>query len=105
MSRNDKYCVKGGRKKVGRYISDHFIRWFGIVMAVGMLFAGNAPAQSGNWNTNAGGNWSVPANWSCNPAVPGTNGLPAAVVGLTRNITDARTITNDCAVKIGRAHV
>lgn len=59
------------------------------------LLAAAAPAAyaaSGNWNVNAAGNWSGTANW-LPAAVPGT--AAGDVVGLTFNITAARTVTID----------
>jgi fibronectin-binding autotransporter adhesin len=59
------------------------------------LLAAAAPAAyaaSGNWNVNTAGNWSAAANW-LPAAVPGT--AAGDVVGLTFNITAARTVTID----------
>jgi autotransporter-associated beta strand protein len=61
----------------------------GVILLSGAL---SSRAASGNWNVNADGNWSTAANWS--PAVvPGT--AAGDVVGLTYNITAARTVTID----------
>jgi fibronectin-binding autotransporter adhesin len=49
-------------------------------------------AADGNWNIDAGGNWSLNTNWSSNPTVPGGAG---SIVGLTANITGVRTVTID----------
>jgi hypothetical protein len=64
-------------------------------IALAGLLAAAAPAAyaaSGNWNVNAAGNWSGTANWTP-AAVPGT--AAGDVVGLTFNITAARTVTID----------
>src|ERR1035437_5809223 len=50
----------------------------------------NAQAASGTWNVNAAGNWSTAGNWTP-AAVPGT--AAGDTVGLTFNITAARTVT------------
>ena len=52
----------------------------------------NAQAASGTWNVNAAGNWSTAGNWTP-AAVPGT--AAGDTVGLTFNITAARTVTID----------
>jgi autotransporter-associated beta strand protein len=57
-----------------------------------------AHAASGNWTNLAAGNWSGAANWSSNPTVPGT--AAGDVVGLTANITAARTINIDTTSRI-----
>src|ERR1035437_8037469 len=74
------------------------IRWLLSVRTVTLLLAlafgaaTAARADSGAWNVNAAGNWSAAANW--NPAVvPGT--AAGDVVGLTFDITAARTVTID----------
>ena len=66
----------------------------GATLAVGLLALspGRAFAQSGTWNVDAAGNWSLGTNW--NPAaVPGN--AAGDVIGLTNNITAARTVTID----------
>jgi autotransporter-associated beta strand protein len=64
-----------------------------ILAASWLLAPASVFATSGNWNVDAGGNWSLDTNW--NPvAVPGTDA--GDVVGLTNNITTAtRTVTID----------
>jgi fibronectin-binding autotransporter adhesin len=54
-------------------------------------------AQSANWNVDAAGVWSNAANW--NPAVVPGNAA-GDVVGLTNNITAARTVTIDTTPRI-----
>ena len=56
------------------------------------LSPGLAFAQSGTWNVDAAGNWSLGSNWDP-AAVPGN--AAGDVVGLTNNITAARTVTID----------
>ncbi len=53
----------------------------------------SAFAASGNWNTDAAGNWSDATKWSSNPTVPGTTA--GDTVGLTFNLTAARIVTID----------
>jgi len=68
--------------------------WIGATLAAGILALspGWAIAQNGTWNVDASGNWSLSTNW--NPAaVPGN--AAGDVVGLTNNITAARTVTID----------
>lgn len=55
------------------------------------LAAQSAYAASGNWNADASDNWSAATRWSSNPTVPGT--VAGDVIGLTNNITGARTVT------------
>ena len=63
-----------------------------LLLALAFVAATAARADSGNWNINAAGNWSAATNW--NPAVvPGT--AAGDVVGLTFDITAARTVTID----------
>src|SRR5262245_32610862 len=50
-------------------------------------------AASGNWTNNAASIWSAATNWSSNPTVPGTTA--GDTVGLTFDITAARTVTID----------
>jgi fibronectin-binding autotransporter adhesin len=57
-----------------------------------ILAAPAAHAASGNWTNLAGGNWSAAASWNPN-AVPGT--AAGDTVGITANITAARTVTID----------
>ena len=66
----------------------------GATLAVGLLALspGRAFAQSGTWNVDAAGNWSLGSNWDP-AAVPGN--AAGDVVGLTNNITAARTVTID----------
>ena len=52
----------------------------------------NARAASGTWNVDASGNWSTAGNWTP-VAVPGI--AAGDTVGLTFNITAARTVTVD----------
>ncbi len=62
-------------------------------MAAAMLsWVVNVRAASGTWNADASGNWSTPGNWTP-MAVPGTGA--GDTVGLTFNITAARTVTLD----------
>jgi autotransporter-associated beta strand protein len=63
-----------------------------LLLALSYGAATSARADSGNWNVNAAGNWSAAANWSP-AAVPGT--AAGDVVGLTYDITAARTVTID----------
>ena len=66
----------------------------GATLAAGLLALspGLAFAQSGTWNVDASGDWSLSTNW--NPAaVPGN--AAGDVIGLTNNITAARTVTID----------
>ncbi len=66
----------------------------GATLAAGLLALspGRAFAQSGFWNVDASGDWSLSTNW--NPAaVPGN--AAGDVIGLTNNITAARTVTID----------
>ncbi len=77
-------------------ITRSLVRGVGIsaTLAVGLLALspGRAFAQSGFWNVDASGNWSLGSNW--NPAaVPGN--AAGDVIGLTNNITAARTVTID----------
>ena len=70
----------------------------GIALTGSLIAAAPAVhAASGNWTNLAAGNWSAAANWSSNPTVPGT--APGDVVGLTANITAARTITIDTTAR------
>ncbi len=64
-----------------------------IIAAVTLLAALNSPAASGNWTNNAASVWSAATNWSSNPTVPGT--AAGDTVGLTFDITAARTVTID----------
>ena len=66
----------------------------GATLAAGLLALspGLAFAQSGTWNVDAAGNWSLGSNWDP-AAVPGN--AAGDVVGLTNNITAARTVTID----------
>ena len=52
----------------------------------------NTRAASGTWNVDASGNWSTAGNWTP-AAAPGT--AAGDTVGLTFNITAARTVTMD----------
>src|SRR6185369_15593658 len=61
-------------------------------------FCQPALAASGNWNVDADGNWNTAGNWSP-VAVPGT--AAGDVVGLTYNITAARTVTLNTPATIG----
>ena len=77
-------------------ITRSLVRGVGIsaTLAVGLLALspGRAFAQSGFWNVDASGDWSLNTNW--NPAaVPGN--AAGDVIGLTNNITAARTVTID----------
>jgi autotransporter-associated beta strand protein len=63
-----------------------------LILALVFGAATAAQAASGTWNVNAAGNWSAAANWSPT-AVPGT--AAGDVVGLTFDITAARTVTID----------
>ena len=68
--------------------------WIGATLTVGLLTLspGRTFAQSGFWNVDASGDWSLNTNW--NPAaVPGN--AAGDVIGLTNNITAARTVTID----------
>lgn len=57
-----------------------------------VVLSGPAAAQSGSWNVDAAGSWSLNTNW--NPtAVPGN--AAGDVVGLTNNITSNRIVTID----------
>ena len=58
---------------------------------LGLALATAAQAVSGNWNVDAAGNWSTATDWTSNPTVPGT--AAGDVVGLTYNISAARTVT------------
>lgn len=62
----------------------------GVIVATSVLPI--AFAADGNWNVDAAGNWSTATNWSSNPTIPDGAG---SVVGLTNNITVARTVTID----------
>ena len=64
-----------------------------LLAATAVLVQPVAHASSGNWNTDAAGNWSTAGNWS--PAVvPGT--VAGDVVGLNVNLASAnRTVTID----------
>ena len=66
----------------------------GATLAAGLLALspGLAFAQSGTWNVDAAGNWSLGSNW-LSGTVPGN--AAGDVVGLTNNITAARTVTID----------
>jgi fibronectin-binding autotransporter adhesin len=66
----------------------------GATLAAGLLALspGLGFAQSGTWNVDAAGNWSLGSNWDP-AAVPGN--AAGDVVGLTNNITAARTVTID----------
>jgi fibronectin-binding autotransporter adhesin len=66
----------------------------GATLAAGVLALspGLAFAQSGTWNVDASGDWSLSTNWD--PAVVPGNAA-GDVVGLTNNITAARTVTID----------
>jgi len=66
----------------------------GATLAAGVLALSPrlAFAQSGTWNVDASGNWSLGSNWDP-AAVPGN--AAGDVVGLTNNITAARTVTID----------
>ena len=66
----------------------------GATLAAGLLALspGLAFAQSGTWNVDASGDWSLGSNWD--PAVVPGNAA-GDVVGLTNNITAARTVTID----------
>ncbi len=68
--------------------------WIGATLTVGLLTLspGWAFAQSGTWNNNASGNWSLGSNW-LSGTVPGN--AAGDVVGLTNDITAARTVTID----------
>ena len=77
-------------------ITRSLVRGVGIAatLAAGLLALspGRAFAQSGFWNVDASGDWSLNTNW--NPAaVPGN--AAGDVIGLTNNITAARTVTID----------
>ena len=77
-------------------ITRSLVRGVGIsaTLAVGLLALspGRAFDQSGFWNVDASGDWSLNTNW--NPAaVPGN--AAGDVIGLTNNITAARTVTID----------
>ncbi len=61
-------------------------------LAVGIA-APSAMAVSGNWTNNASSVWSAATNWNSNPTVPGT--VAGDTVGLTFDITTARTVTID----------
>lgn len=61
--------------------------------ALALLFLpASAFAGSGNWNTNASGDWSLAGNWAP-VGVPGT--AAGDTVGLSFNITQNRTVTID----------
>ena len=77
-------------------ITRSLVRGVGIAatLAAGLLALspGLAFAQNGTWNVDASGDWSLNTNW--NPAaVPGN--AAGDVIGLTNNITAARTVTID----------
>ena len=61
-----------------------------------LLGAVRARAAGGTWNVDASGNWSTAADWTP-AAVPGT--AAGDVVGLTYNISAARTITVDTTTR------
>ena len=63
-----------------------------LAAALLALSPGLAFAQSGTWNVDAAGNWSLGSNW-LSGTVPGN--AAGDVVGLTNNITAARTVTID----------
>ena len=63
-----------------------------LLAAVFVLNQPAARAAGGNWNTDATGNWSGIGNWNPSGA-PGT--AAGDVVGLTNNLTAARTVTID----------
>jgi autotransporter-associated beta strand protein len=68
------------------------VRTVTLLLALAFGAATVARADSGTWNVNAAGNWSAATNW--NPAV--VPGIAAGdIVGLTFDITAARTITID----------
>jgi fibronectin-binding autotransporter adhesin len=77
-------------------ITTSLVRGVGIgaTLAAGLLALspGLAFAQSGTWNVEASGDWSLSTNWD--PAVVPGNAA-GDVVGLTNNITAARTVTID----------
>ncbi len=77
-------------------ITRSLVRGLGIgaTLAAGLLALspGLAFAQSGTWNVDASGNWSLGSNW-LSGTVPGN--AAGDVVGLTNNITAARTVTID----------
>lgn len=77
----------------------HTLRLAQGIALTGLLAAAPpaARAASGNWNVDAAGNWSTAASWTP-AAVPGT--AAGDVVGLTFNITAARTITIDTTSRI-----
>ena len=64
--------------------------WAGLLLSA--LNPATIQAADGNWNVDNAGTWSTAGNW--NPAsVPGTTA--GDTVGLTNDITAARTITID----------
>ncbi len=63
-----------------------------LLVAAVVLVHSVAFAANGNWNVDAGGNWSDTSKWSP-AAVPGT--ATGDVVSLTYNIGAARTVTID----------
>lgn len=66
---------------------------FCLMAVVTLVAALNSPAASGNWTNNAASIWSAATNWNSNPTVPGT--AAGDTVGLTFDITAARTVTID----------
>jgi polyhydroxybutyrate depolymerase len=61
------------------------------------FFSRHEVALIPTWNVDAGGNWSLPANW--NGAVPNAVGARAKFAGI---INEPRTVTLDVPVTLGR---
>jgi fibronectin-binding autotransporter adhesin len=70
----------------------HFLALAGSSLLA--ISSASAQAVNGTWNVDAAGNWGTASNWLSNPVdeVPGGQG---SIVGLTNNITAARTVTID----------
>ena len=81
-------------------IKKTIVRLFSILSVVALLglSMSSAFAASGNWNADALGNWSDTTKWSP-AAVPGT--AAGDIVGLTFNITAARTVTLNTPATVG----
>ena len=62
------------------------------VLAMVVALTSAAHAVDGTWAVDALGNWNDATKWSSNPVVPGGAG---STVGLTFDITGARTVTID----------
>lgn len=79
------------------YIKRHSRSWY-LVLAAATMFVALQDVQAAdvNWTNLAGDSWNNPANWSSNPALPGTGDV--AVFG--PNPTAAATITLDAAQSV-----